>query len=126
MAGDVRNVWICTSLKSGYKFIGSSTTPTTTPSTPSTPTTTKYVTYSGALPTKTIKQGSKGTQVTRWQKYLKWMGYSLNVDGKFGGITKTKTIAAQKKLGFTGKDVDGIVGSKTIAKAKAYKKRVSP
>ena len=54
------------------------------------------------------------------------MGYSLNVDGKFGGITKTKTIAAQKKLGFTGKDVDGIVGSKTIAKAKAYKKRVSP
>ena len=54
------------------------------------------------------------------------MGYSLDADGKFGGITKTKTIAAQKKLGFTGKDVDGIVGSKTIAKAKAYKKRVSP
>lgn len=126
MAGDVRNVWICTSLKSGYKFIGSSTTSTTTPTTPSTSTTTKYVTYSGALPTKTIKQGSKGTQVTRWQKYLKWMGYSLDADGKFGGITKTKTIAAQKKFGFTGKDVDGIVGSKTIAKAKAYKKRVSP
>ena len=126
MAGDVRNVWICTSLKSGYKFIGSSTTTTPTPTKPSTPTTTKYETYSGTLPTKTIKQGSTGTQVTRWQKYLKWMGYSLDVDGKFGGITKTKTIAAQKKFGFTGKDVDGIVGSKTIAKAKAYKKRVSP
>lgn len=126
MAGDVRNVWICTSLKNGYKFIGSSTTSTTTPTTPSTSTTAKYETYSGALPTKTIKQGSKGTQVTRWQKYLKWMGYSLDADGKFGGITKTKTIAAQKKFGFTGKDVDGIVGSKTIAKAKAYKKRVSP
>lgn len=122
MAGDIKHVWICTSLKSGYRFIGSSTT--TTP-TPSTPTTTKYVTYSGAFPIKTIKRGSKGTQVTRWQKYLRWMGYSLDVDGSFGGITRTKTLAAQKKLGFTGKSVDGIVGSKTIAKAKAYKKPVS-
>ena len=50
----------------------------------------------------------------------------LKADGKFGGITRTKTIAAQKKFGFTGKDVDGIVGSKTIAKAKAYKKQVLP
>ena len=124
MAGDVRNVWICTSLKSGYKFIGSSTTPTPTPSTLTT--VTKYVTYSGAFPTKTIKKGSKGTNVTRWQKYLQWMGYSLKADSKFGGITRTKTIAAQKKLGFTGKDVDGIVGAKTIARAKAYKKKVSP
>ena len=121
MAGDVRNVWICTSLKSGYKFIGSSTTSTPIPSTPTT-TVTKYATYSGAFPTKTIKQGSKGTQVTRWQKYLQWMGYSLKADGKFGGITRNKTIDAQKKFGFTGKAVDGIVGSKTIAKAKAYKK----
>lgn len=121
MAGDVRNVWICTSLKGGYKFIGSSTTPTTTPSTP-TNTVTKYATYSGAFPTKTIKQGSKGTQVTRWQKYLQWMGYNIKADGKFGGITRNKTIAAQKKFGFIGKAVDGIVGSKTIAKAKAYKK----
>ena len=121
MAGDVRNVWICTSLKSGYKFIGASTTPTPTPST-STTTVTKYATYSGAFPTKTIKKGSKGTNVTRWQKYLQWMGYNLKADGKFGGITRTKTIAAQKKLGFTGKAVDGIVGKNTIAKAKAYKK----
>lgn len=121
MAGDVRNVWICTSLKSGYKFIGSSTTPTPTPSTPTT-TITKYATYSGAFPTKTIKKGSKGTNVTRWQNYLKWMGYDLKADGKFGGITRTKTIAAQKKLGFTGKAVDGIVGKNTIARAKAYKK----
>ena len=54
------------------------------------------------------------------------MGYNLQVDKKFGGITKSKTIAAQKKLGFTGKDVDGVVGAKTIARAKAYKKKVSP
>lgn len=120
MAGDVRNVWICTSLKSGYSLIGSTSTPSNTKTT----TTTQYVKYTGAFPTKTIKIGSKGAQVTRWQKFLKWMGYDIKVDGKFGGITKSKTIAAQKKFGFIGKNVDGIVGSKTIAKAKAYKKAI--
>lgn len=81
--------------------------------------------YTGAFPTKTIKKGSKGTQVTRWQNFLKWMGYDLKADGKFGSITTTKTKAAQKKFGFTGKDIDGIVGPKTIKKAKAYQKPVS-
>lgn len=78
--------------------------------------------YTGAFPTKTIKKGSKGTNVTRWQNFLKWMGYSLKADSIFGSITREKTIACQKKLGFTGKAVDGIVGPKTIAKAKAYDK----
>lgn len=78
--------------------------------------------YTGAFPTKTIKKGSKGTNVTRWQNFLKWMGYSLKADSVFGSTTKEKTIACQKKLGFEGKDLDGIVGPKTIAKAKAYKK----
>ena len=121
MAGDVRNVWVCTSLRDGYKFIGSSSTPSTPSST-----TVKYVKYGGAFPTATIRIGSKGTNVGRWQSFLKWMGYDLRVDKKFGGITKSKTIAAQKKFGFTGKDVDGVVGAKTIARAKAYKKKVSP
>lgn len=121
MAGDVRQVWICTSLRDGYKLIGSSTTPSKPSST-----TVKYVKYGGAFPTATIKVGSKGKNVGRWQSFLKWMGYNLEADKKFGGITKAKTIAAQKKFGFTGKDVDGIVGAKTIAKAKAYKKKVSP
>ena len=120
MAGDVRNVWICTSLKNGYKLIDSTSTSSDT----NTTTTTQYVKYTGAFPTKTIKIGSKGKQVTMWQKFLKWMGYDIKVDGKFGGITKSKTIAAQKKFGFIGKNVDGIVGSKTIAKAKAYKKAI--
>ena len=122
MAGDVRQVWICTSLKDGYKFIGSgSVTPSKSDSS-----TVKYVSYTGALPTKTIKKGSSGTNVTRWQNFLKWMGYSLKVDGKFGGITLSKTIAAQRKFGFTGKDVDGIVGPNTLKKAKAYRKQVNP
>lgn len=78
--------------------------------------------YTGAMPSKTIKRGSKGAEVVKWQKYLKWMEYDLESDGSFGKITEDKTKACQKKLGFTGKDVDGIVGPNTIKKAKAYKK----
>ncbi len=124
MRGDVRNVWICMSLKSGY-----SNTPNSTPAPSPAPAPASSVNgkiYTGTFPTKTIKKGSKGTQVTRWQNFLKWMGYDLKADGKFGSITADKTKAAQKKFGFTGKDVDGIVGPKTIKKAKAYQKQVSP
>lgn len=120
MKGDVRNVWICMSLKSGY-----SNTPASTPAPAPTPAANGTI-YTGTFPTKTIRKGSKGDQVKRWQNFLKWMGYSLNADGKFGPVTLEKTKACQKKLGFTGKNVDGIVGPKTIAKAKAYKKQVTP
>ena len=82
--------------------------------------------YIGTFPTKTIKKGSKGTQVVRWQNFLKWMGYDIKADGKFGPITAEKTKAAQKKFGFTGKAIDGIVGPNTIKKAKAYQKQVNP
>jgi peptidoglycan hydrolase-like protein with peptidoglycan-binding domain len=122
MKGDVRNVWICMSLKSGYN---NNSTPAPAPAPTPAPSTNGKI-YTGTFPTKTIKKGSKGTQVVRWQNFLKWMGYSLKADGKFGPITVEKTKAAQKKLGFTGKNVDGIVGPKTIAKAKAYQKQVSP
>ena len=118
LKGDVRQVWICTSLKEQPK-----PTPTPTP----TPTPKKTETYKGDLPKVTIKKGSKGINVTRWQRYLKWFGYtSVEDDGKFGSDTFAKTKLCQKKLGFTGKDVDGVVGKMTIAKAKAYKKQVSP
>ena len=122
MRGDVKNVWICKSLKSGY----TTTTPTATPTTSTPAQSTNGTIYTGTFPTKTIKKGSKGDQVKRWQNFLKWMGYDLKADGIFGKITQEKTKAAQKKLGFTGKAVDGIVGPKTIAKAKAYKKQVTP
>ena len=78
--------------------------------------------YTGAMPSKTIKKGSKGEDVVKWQRFLKWIGYSLKDDGDFGGVTEGFTKDCQKKLGFTGKDVDGIVGTKTIKKAKAYQK----
>ena len=101
----------------------------TTQSTPTQTTTTTSSTgtvYTGTFPTKTIKKGSKGDQVKRWQNFLKWMGYDLKADGKFGNITVDKTKAAQKKFGFTGKNVDGIVGPNTIKKAKTYRKSVTP
>ena len=111
MKGDVRQVFICTSLKEEE--------PKEEPKDDVT-----YEKYSGAFPSKTIKKGSKGSDVTKWQKFLKWMGYSLEADGKFGSITLKRTKTAQKKFGFTGKDIDGIVGKNTVAKAKAYKKAV--
>ena len=82
-------------------------------------------TYTGAWPTKMIQKGSKGENVIRWQKFLKWMGYSLDADGDFGKHTKKITKKAQKKFGFKGKSVDGVVGPKTIAAAKKYKKPVA-
>lgn len=81
--------------------------------------------YPGAFPAKTIKKGSKGADVKNWQKFLQWMGYSLapdGADGDFGENTEKYTKAAQKKFGFTGKDVDGIVGPMTRKAAKAYRK----
>ena len=121
--------WYCyeTQMKGLIPKIWLGSMPTTISKPTSTPAqSTSGKIYTGTFPTKTIKKGSKGTQVTRWQNFLKWMGYDLKADGKFGSITADKTKAAQKKFGFTGKDVDGIVGPKTIKKAKAYQKQVSP
>ena len=119
MRGDVRNVWICTGLKESAKPKDDS------PEKPKEETV--KVAYTGEFPTKTIRKGDKGTNVTRWQKFLLWMGCDLGKDGAdgiFGKVTKAKTKAAQKKFGFKGKDVDGIAGPKTIRTAKAYKKTV--
>ena len=111
MRGDVRNVWICTGIKDAP-----APAPTPTP---------KPGTYTGAWPTATIKKGSKGANVERWQRFLKWMGYAIAVDGDFGKKTHSITKKAQKKLGFSGKAVDGIVGPNTLKKAKAYVKKNS-
>lgn len=76
--------------------------------------------YTGALPTKTIKYKSKKKgEVKKWQKFLKWYGYPVKVDGKFGKGTKKYTKKFQKKVGLK---ATGKVGKKTVAKAKAVKK----
>jgi peptidoglycan hydrolase-like protein with peptidoglycan-binding domain len=57
----------------------------------------------------TIRQGSTGETVKKWQRIIK-----VNDDGIFGPITKTATLAFQvsRKL-----DADGIVGPKTWTSA---------
>ena len=90
-------------------------------------TTTKKTTskaYTGTFPTLPkrgyFKQGDTGTQVKNLQKFLNWYGgYGLVVDGDLG----PKTIAAVKKFQTATKlTVDGLFGSKCLAKAKTVKK----
>lgn len=76
--------------------------------------------------TRLLKKGCKGDDVKAWQEALIKKGYRLQnwrgslpnngADGDFGKITDEKTRSFQIDVGFTGKDVDGIVGKKTCAK----------
>jgi peptidoglycan hydrolase-like protein with peptidoglycan-binding domain len=72
--------------------------------------------YTGKLPTKTVKKGSKGTNVKRVQKFLNWcIKAKLKVDGSCG----KNTVAAIKKFQKRYKlKVDGVFGSQSRAKAK--------
>lgn len=110
LKGDVRNVWVCTSYKDAPK-----PTPTPTPS--------RKGTYTGTIPTPTIKKGSKGDKVKSLQKFLNWYGnYKLSVDGICGAKTVSAIKAFQKAEKIT---ADGIYGKNSQAKAKVYK-NVSP
>ena len=78
--------------------------------------------YTGTLPdvTPNLKNGSKGAEVKKLQKFLNWYGnYKLEVDGDFGVLTEAAVRKYQKaeKL-----KVDGIFGSKSLAKAKTIEK----
>lgn len=78
--------------------------------TPSTP-------YTGGLPSKTVRKGSKGTEVKHVQKFLNWcIKAGLAVDGKAGG----KTVSAIKKFQKQNKlKVDGVFGSQSKKKAQS-------
>lgn len=113
LKGDVRNVWICTSLKEQPK-----PAPTPTPSRPA------KGTYTGLIPTPTIKKGTKADKVKTLQKFLNWYGgYGLAVDGICGKGTVNAIKKFQKAEGIT---ADGIYGKNTHDKAYAYKKKVNP
>lgn len=60
----------------------------------------------------TVKNGSKGSDVTALQNVLNKKGYSLTADGIFGAKTEEAVKDFQKKNGLT---VDGICGPKTWA-----------
>lgn len=67
-----------------------------------------------------ISKGDRGTEVIKWQKFLNWAGFSCgNADGVFGDKGVAATKAFQTKVGLK---ADGIVGSGTLSKAKAFKK----
>ena len=66
-----------------------------------------------------LEKGDVGSEVTKWQKFLKWYGYDCVADGDFGAKTEGFTKSFQEKYGLS---VDGIVGSKTLAMAKTIKK----
>ena len=73
--------------------------------------------YTGGLPAKTVKKGSKGTDVKHLQKFLNWcIKAGLKVDGYCG----SKTTAAIKKYQKQYKlKVDGIFGSQSKKKAQS-------
>ena len=62
----------------------------------------------------TLQKGSKGNEVSEWQKFLNTQGYGLSVDGDFGDKTYAATVDYQTKNGL---GADGIVGDQTWGKA---------
>lgn len=73
--------------------------------------------YKGSLPKKTVRKGSKGSDVKAVQEFLNWcIKAGLKVDGKAG----SKTVAAIKKWQKQYKlKVDGVFGPASRKKAQA-------
>ncbi|MBQ8298721.1 MAG: peptidoglycan-binding protein [Clostridia bacterium] len=66
-------------------------------------------------PTNLIKYGSTGTGVKWVQDMLKQNGYTIEIDGAFGNITKNAVVHFQR---YNNLDTDGIVGPATRAALK--------
>ena len=81
--------------------------------------------YSGTIPNKLIKKGSKGTAVGQWQKFLNWYhpAWKLKEDNAFGAKTEAATKSFQKTEGIAH---DGEAGKNTFAKANMYKATSKP
>lgn len=75
-------------------------------------------TYTGGLPVTTLRVGSSGSEVKKWQKFLRWAGYDVKADGKFGALARRATIDFQKAKKLS---ADGVVGPNTIQAAKIHK-----
>lgn len=73
--------------------------------------------YTGKLPTKTVKKGSKGADVKAVQTFLNWcIKAGLSTDSKCGKHTVAAIRRWQKQYKIK---VDGVFGSQSRAKAKA-------
>ena len=77
--------------------------------------------YTGTYPMPVVsKRQGTPQNVKLWQQYLKWYGFKyIAVDGIFGNDTYNKTVSFQKANGLY---PDGIVGQKTLDKAKTIKR----
>lgn len=117
---NLRNGWITyeDNMKNDILKVWSAVLPAkATPYTPTTP-------YTGGLPNKVVKRGSKGTDVKHVQKFLNWcIGTKLAVDGTCG----SKTVSAIKKYQKRYKlKADGKFGSASRKKAEAIIKQHAP
>ncbi len=63
---------------------------------------------------QTLRTGSQGPDVRRWQEFLAAQGYDVTPDGNFGPHTAAATKAYQQAKGLT---ADGVVGDGTWAAA---------
>lgn len=80
--------------------------------------------YTGKLPTKVVRKGSRGSSVKAVQSFLNWcIGTKLTVDGIAGTNTVKAIKKYQKRYGLS---KDGIFGSKCLAKAKKIIKAHKP
>ena len=60
----------------------------------------------------TLRPGSKGDLVRKWQEGLAFLGYAVKPDGDYGANTEAHTEAYQSTLKLY---ADGIAGQSTIA-----------
>lgn len=103
---------MATTINKIYEYIGEAfLTGQAVAYTPTTP-------YTGNLPSKTVRKGSKGSDVKHLQKFLNWcIKAGLKVDGVFGSKTKSAVKRWQKQYKL--KKVDGIFGSASRKKAQS-------
>lgn len=71
--------------------------------------------YTGSVPTPTLKNGDKGDNVKKLQKFLNWYSsdFKLKEDGKFGNNTESALITFQYSEDLT---TDGVYGKKSYNK----------
>ena len=84
---------------------------------------TNILRYTDEMPVPVVTD----TKIDTVKEVQTWLNntYSsgLTLDGLYGSLTKKALVKAlQKELGFVGKDIDGIYGTKTNAKIKVLKK----
>ena len=105
MLGLLPKIWICTGFHGNYPKLK------------------KTAGYGGIIPSPTLRKGTtEKTKTKQWQEFLNWTFGEKVIKtprGNFKAKTELYTKYFQKNCGLV---ADGIVGPKTVAKARAMKK----